>query len=258
MCMTAEPPGVRIVPVALPRIRTPDRRHHRPRHRRDRSPCRTDGLLIAPPGLSSPTVQRARRSDRNLQSADTAVPRTAPASEPVSRVRLPPVHRDWHRDPPARGGPAAASAAERRTADKGLHDACQERRGQPCLPRPPCRLCAAPPRAGAELSEPRRPGHLAALPLAGSHQLLPRGHAFRHACRPGRRGRQPQPRALAGAGGDAVRVSARHGLRPEHRMLEIGCGNLRAGWRFIGYLDRGTTTASTSRPTYSPPRRTRW
>ncbi|MEU3731649.1 class I SAM-dependent methyltransferase [Streptomyces sp. NPDC033538] len=31
----------------------------------------------------------------------------------------------------------------------------------------------------------------------------------------------------------------RHGLRPEHRMLEIGCGNLRAGWRFIEYLDPG-------------------
>ncbi|MGH8774169.1 MAG: class I SAM-dependent methyltransferase [Jiangellaceae bacterium] len=30
-----------------------------------------------------------------------------------------------------------------------------------------------------------------------------------------------------------------HGLRPEHRMLEIGCGNLRAGWRFIEYLDAG-------------------
>lgn len=28
-----------------------------------------------------------------------------------------------------------------------------------------------------------------------------------------------------------------HGLRPEHRLLEIGCGNLRAGWRFIEYLD---------------------
>ncbi|MEU4683413.1 class I SAM-dependent methyltransferase [Streptomyces xinghaiensis] len=32
---------------------------------------------------------------------------------------------------------------------------------------------------------------------------------------------------------------AGHGLRPEHRMLEIGCGNLRAGWRFIDYLDTG-------------------
>lgn len=30
-----------------------------------------------------------------------------------------------------------------------------------------------------------------------------------------------------------------HGLRPAHRMLEIGCGNLRAGWRFIEYLDVG-------------------
>lgn len=30
-----------------------------------------------------------------------------------------------------------------------------------------------------------------------------------------------------------------HGLRPDHRMLEIGCGNLRAGWRFIDYLDPG-------------------
>jgi SAM-dependent methyltransferase len=30
-----------------------------------------------------------------------------------------------------------------------------------------------------------------------------------------------------------------HGLRPEHRMLEIGCGNLRAGWRFIDYLEAG-------------------
>ncbi|MEV7871778.1 methyltransferase [Streptomyces sp. NPDC088124] len=28
-----------------------------------------------------------------------------------------------------------------------------------------------------------------------------------------------------------------HGLRPEHRMLEIGCGNLRAGWRFISHLE---------------------
>lgn len=30
-----------------------------------------------------------------------------------------------------------------------------------------------------------------------------------------------------------------HGLRPGHRMLEIGCGNLRAGWRFIEYLEPG-------------------
>lgn len=30
-----------------------------------------------------------------------------------------------------------------------------------------------------------------------------------------------------------------NGLEPHHRMLEIGCGNLRAGWRFIRYLDAG-------------------
>ncbi|MEV6108069.1 class I SAM-dependent methyltransferase [Streptomyces sp. NPDC051940] len=30
-----------------------------------------------------------------------------------------------------------------------------------------------------------------------------------------------------------------HGLAPGDRMLEIGCGNLRAGWRFIDYLDSG-------------------
>jgi ubiquinone/menaquinone biosynthesis C-methylase UbiE len=29
----------------------------------------------------------------------------------------------------------------------------------------------------------------------------------------------------------------KHGLQPHHRMLEIGCGNLRAGWLFIDYLD---------------------
>ncbi|WFB07312.1 class I SAM-dependent methyltransferase [Streptomyces sp. LX-29] len=31
----------------------------------------------------------------------------------------------------------------------------------------------------------------------------------------------------------------RHGLSPKDRMLEIGCGNLRAGWRFIDYLRPG-------------------
>ncbi|GGT94788.1 class I SAM-dependent methyltransferase [Streptomyces lateritius] len=30
-----------------------------------------------------------------------------------------------------------------------------------------------------------------------------------------------------------------HGLTPRDRMLEIGCGNLRAGWRFIEYLEPG-------------------
>lgn len=28
-----------------------------------------------------------------------------------------------------------------------------------------------------------------------------------------------------------------HGLRPDHDLLEIGCGNLRAGWRFISHLE---------------------
>src|SRR5260370_13288520 len=31
----------------------------------------------------------------------------------------------------------------------------------------------------------------------------------------------------------------KHGLRPSDRMLEIGCGNLRAGRLFIDYLDAG-------------------
>jgi SAM-dependent methyltransferase len=30
-----------------------------------------------------------------------------------------------------------------------------------------------------------------------------------------------------------------HRLRPGHRMLDIGCGNLRGGWRIIDYLDPG-------------------
>jgi SAM-dependent methyltransferase len=32
-----------------------------------------------------------------------------------------------------------------------------------------------------------------------------------------------------------------HGLKPDHRMLEIGCGNLRAGRLFIDYLDAGNS-----------------
>ncbi|GGT44791.1 methyltransferase [Streptomyces kurssanovii] len=31
----------------------------------------------------------------------------------------------------------------------------------------------------------------------------------------------------------------KHGLKPQDRMLEIGCGNLRAGWRFIDHLEPG-------------------
>lgn len=32
------------------------------------------------------------------------------------------------------------------------------------------------------------------------------------------------------------------GLQPGHHMLEIGCGNLRGGWRFIDHLDAGRYT----------------
>ncbi|KOV60508.1 class I SAM-dependent methyltransferase [Streptomyces sp. MMG1121] len=32
---------------------------------------------------------------------------------------------------------------------------------------------------------------------------------------------------------------SRHGLTPGSRMLDIGCGNLRAGWRFIEHLEPG-------------------
>jgi SAM-dependent methyltransferase len=31
----------------------------------------------------------------------------------------------------------------------------------------------------------------------------------------------------------------RHGLKTTDHLLDIGCGNLRAGWRLIGYLDPG-------------------
>jgi ubiquinone/menaquinone biosynthesis C-methylase UbiE len=33
-----------------------------------------------------------------------------------------------------------------------------------------------------------------------------------------------------------------NGLEPTHRMLEIGCGNLRGGWRFIDHLEPGNYT----------------
>ncbi|HET8599141.1 MAG TPA: class I SAM-dependent methyltransferase [Segeticoccus sp.] len=35
------------------------------------------------------------------------------------------------------------------------------------------------------------------------------------------------------------RYLRQHGLLPRHRVLEIGCGNLRAGWHLIDYLDAG-------------------
>ena len=40
-------------------------------------------------------------------------------------------------------------------------------------------------------------------------------------------------------GGKQFDYLVSHGLQPQHRLLEIGCGNLRAGWRFIEYLEPG-------------------
>ncbi len=50
------------------------------------------------------------------------------------------------------------------------------------------------------------------------------------------------PNAWLKLGKRQFRYLVEHGLRPEHRMLEIGCGNLRAGWRFIEYLGVGAYT----------------
>ncbi len=47
-----------------------------------------------------------------------------------------------------------------------------------------------------------------------------------------------------------------HGLKPGDRMLEIGCGNLRAGGCSSRTWTRATTTASTSPPTSCWPRPT--
>jgi len=46
----------------------------------------------------------------------------------------------------------------------------------------------------------------------------------------------PDPEAWLELGERQFRYLVEHGLEPDHRMLEIGCGNLRAGWRFIKYL----------------------
>ncbi|MEV5438046.1 class I SAM-dependent methyltransferase [Streptomyces sp. NPDC052682] len=52
-------------------------------------------------------------------------------------------------------------------------------------------------------------------------------------------GHTPSPQAWARIGRMQFDYLVRHGLRPHHRMLEIGCGNLRAGRLFIDYLDTG-------------------
>ena len=56
---------------------------------------------------------------------------------------------------------------------------------------------------------------------------------------PGGGGRQPAHERWLALGRMQFDYLVEHGLRPEHRMLDIGCGNLRAGWRFIDYLDTG-------------------
>ncbi|MBV1936800.1 class I SAM-dependent methyltransferase [Streptomyces sp. BV286] len=52
-------------------------------------------------------------------------------------------------------------------------------------------------------------------------------------------GHNPSPDRWAQIGRMQFDYLVRHGLRPEHRMLEIGCGNLRAGRLFIDHLDSG-------------------
>lgn len=44
---------------------------------------------------------------------------------------------------------------------------------------------------------------------------------------------------MAGPRRPPVRLPHRPRLRPGDHLLEIGCGNLRGGWRFIEYLDPG-------------------
>ncbi|GGY47139.1 class I SAM-dependent methyltransferase [Streptomyces djakartensis] len=52
-------------------------------------------------------------------------------------------------------------------------------------------------------------------------------------------GHNPSREAWARIGRMQFDYLVRHGLQPHHRMLEIGCGNLRAGRLFIDYLDTG-------------------
>jgi SAM-dependent methyltransferase len=42
------------------------------------------------------------------------------------------------------------------------------------------------------------------------------------------------------AGAGQFDYLVKHGLQPQHHLLEIGCGNLRAGWRLIDYLEPGS------------------
>jgi SAM-dependent methyltransferase len=67
------------------------------------------------------------------------------------------------------------------------------------------------------------------------YRAVMRSDAARNA--PAAGGRNPQSwQMLAQSQYDYL---IRHGLKPSDRMLEIGCGNLRVGWRFIDYLESG-------------------
>lgn len=55
------------------------------------------------------------------------------------------------------------------------------------------------------------------------------------------------PRAAVGGMWDEIgrlqfEMLREHGLQPRHRLLDIGCGSLRGGVHFIGYLDPGHYT----------------
>jgi SAM-dependent methyltransferase len=49
----------------------------------------------------------------------------------------------------------------------------------------------------------------------------------------------PDPESWLRIGELQFEYLLRHGLRSSSRLLEIGCGNLRAGWRFIDHLEPG-------------------
>jgi ubiquinone/menaquinone biosynthesis C-methylase UbiE len=49
----------------------------------------------------------------------------------------------------------------------------------------------------------------------------------------------PDPESWLAIGQLQFEYLVRHGLTPSSRVLEIGCGNLRAGWRLINHLEPG-------------------
>ena len=45
------------------------------------------------------------------------------------------------------------------------------------------------------------------------------------------------PRKFAWVGRGTLATAIEHGLKPEHRVLDIGAGSLRVGWWFVQYID---------------------